>query len=319
MGRYDYWPEYVPVAKRKEQAAKKVAQLKKKGHNIMPVVIEGRKIASTFWGKAWCENLESYSDYESRMPRGRTYVRNGSVIHLEIGSGDIKAMVSGSSIYEVNVTIKPVKKEKWDRVVTSCSGSIGSMVELLQGKFSKSVMEIIVEKDKGLFPSPEEIKVKCSCPDYASMCKHVAAVMYGVGARLDGQPELLFQLRQADHFELLNSANISSNLDSDPAQNGMDTAGLSALFGIDIEDSANITNALKAKVPKSKVKAQTAKPKTVKKQVKRKVEKEKNSSPAKNKVNEEALNLTDIAAITAAIERNLKTKLASKIIKKKRL
>lgn len=250
---YDEWPPYVPVAKRREQAAKQVAKMKKKGMNILPIVIEGRAIANTFWGKAWCDNLKTYSDFENRLPRGRTYVRNGSVVHLDIGKGEINALVSGSSMYDINITISAIAKEKWKRVVTNCAGSIGSLVELLQGKFSKSVMEIISHKDQGLFPSPREMKVKCNCFDDAKMCKHIAAVLYGIGARLDSQPDLLFTLRQADHLELLNSATVSSNLDkSGSAQEEFDTSELSSIFGIDIDESANIKATQKPQRSKSK-------------------------------------------------------------------
>ena len=250
---YDEWPPYVPVAKRREQAAKQVAKMKKKGMNVLPIVIEGRAIANTFWGKAWCDNLKTYSDFENRLPRGRTYVRNGSVVHLDISKGEINALVSGSSMYDINITISAIAKEKWKRVVTNCAGSIGSMVELLQGKFSKSVMEIISHKDQGLFPSPREMKVKCNCFDDAKMCKHIAAVLYGIGARLDSQPELLFTLRQADHFELLNSATISSSLDkSSNIQEELDTSELSAIFGIDIDGSETIKTTNKLQKPKRK-------------------------------------------------------------------
>ena len=250
-GYYGGWAPYVPVAKRRQQATKQVAKMKKNGMTILPVVIDGLKIAKTFWGKAWCDHLESCSDFENRLPRGRTYVRNGSVVHLDIGKGIINALVSGSSLYEVKVTINPIAQQKWKAVVASCAGSIGSMVELLQGKFSKSVMEIISSKEQGLFPSPQEIKVNCSCPDYATMCKHVSAVLYGIGARLDSQPELLFVLRQADYFDLLASATDSSNLDQSNAED-MDTTQLSALFGIDIDESANTDSTKKPEKLKNK-------------------------------------------------------------------
>jgi uncharacterized Zn finger protein len=251
---YDGWPPYVPVAKRKEQAAKQVAKMKKKGMNVLPIVIEGRSIATTFWGKAWCDNLKAYSDFENRLPRGRTYVRNGSVVHLDIGKGEINALVSGSSMYDVNIIINAISKEKWKKVVTNCAGSIGSLVELLQGKFSKSVMEIISHKDQGLFPSSREMKVNCNCFDDAKMCKHIAAVLYGIGARLDSQPELLFTLRQADHFELINSATVSSNLGkSGGVQEEIDTSELSTIFGIDIDESANVKATKKPQKPKSKI------------------------------------------------------------------
>jgi len=173
-----------------------MAKLKKKGHTVAPVVLQGRKIASTFWGKAWCDNLEGYGDYENRLPRGRTYVRNGSVVDLQIAEGEVSARVSGSDLYKVKVDIVPVPKARWKSICKDCAGGIDSLVELLQGRFSKGVMERICRQRSGLFPAPEEIRFSCSCPDWASMCKHVAAVLYGVGARLDNKPELLFRLRK---------------------------------------------------------------------------------------------------------------------------
>src|SRR3990172_9218616 len=203
---YGGWAPYVTVAERRKQAAKKVAALQKKGKAISPVRIEGRAIARTFWGKAWCDNLEAYSDFSNRLPRGRTYVRNGSVIDLQIGKGEITALVSGSSIYSVKVAIRPLERNRWKALIEACSGQIDSWVELLQGKFARGVMEIITCKQRGLFPSPKQISMDCSCPDGAIMCKHVAAVLYGVGARLDEKPELFFQLRNVDHADLITAA-----------------------------------------------------------------------------------------------------------------
>jgi uncharacterized Zn finger protein len=194
------------VAERRRQAAAKIAKLGKKGRAVSPVVIQGRAIAKTFWGKAWCDNLGRYSDFSNRLPRGRTYVRNGSVIDLQIAPGGVKALVSGSDIYSVAVEVAPVTKRRWKSICKDCTGAIDSLVELLQGRFSKGVMERICRQKTGLFPSPCEIKLSCSCPDWAEMCKHVAAVLYGIGARLDQQPELLFRLNQVDENELIANA-----------------------------------------------------------------------------------------------------------------
>ena len=154
MSRYTIggWAAYVPVAERRRKAAREIEKLRKKGHSIAPVTIEGRAIATTFWGKAWCTNLESYGDYESRLPRGRTYVRNGSVVDLQIGPLGIKARVSGSSIYTVTVSIGAVSKLQWQSICSDCAGGIDSLVELLQGRFSKGVMERICRQANGLFP-----------------------------------------------------------------------------------------------------------------------------------------------------------------------
>src|ERR1039458_4488689 len=192
------WRPYVSVAERRRKAAREMAKLAKKGHPVSPVVIDGRAIAKTFWGKSWCENLERYSDYCNRLPRGRTYVRNGSVVDLQIAPSEIKARVSGSEIYEVVVNVSAVPKARWNSICADCAGAIDSLVELLQGRFSKGVMERICQQKTGLFPAPAEIHFTCSCPDWASMCKHVAAVLYGIGARLDERPGLLFKLRKVD-------------------------------------------------------------------------------------------------------------------------
>src|SRR5205085_2379346 len=197
------WRPYVSVAQRQAEAMRKIAQLRKKGHVVSPVEIEGRGIAATFWGKSWCTNLERYSDYANRLPRGRTYVRNGSVVDLQITKGEVAAMVAGSSLYRIKIAIAPVKAARWKSICRDCAGTVDSLVELLQGRLAKGVMDRVCREGDGLFPAPGEIKLSCSCPDWADMCKHVAAALYGVGARLDEKPQLLFVLRGVDENELL--------------------------------------------------------------------------------------------------------------------
>jgi uncharacterized Zn finger protein len=202
---YSFKP-YVPVGVRRARAAREISALMKSGRTTSPVVIDGRKIVRTFWGEAWCDNLERYSDFSNRLPRGRTYVRNGSVCDLQITPGRVAALVSGSDMYDVQVTVTPLARVRWSAICRDCSGAIDSLVELLQGRFSTGVMTRLCEQKTGLFPSPKEISFTCSCPDWAYMCKHVAAVLYGIGARLDHQPELLFTLRQVDQQELIAKA-----------------------------------------------------------------------------------------------------------------
>ena len=237
---YFEWPSYVPVAEKRRQAERKLANLKKKGQSVAPVKIEGRTIAKTFWGKSWCSNLERYSDYATRMPRGRTYVRNGSVLDLQIAKGEVVAMVAGSSLYKIKVTIAPVKAARWKAICRDCAGAIDSLVELLQGRLAKGIMDRVCREGDGLFPSPEEIKLSCSCPDWADMCKHVAAALYGVGARLDEKPQLLFVLRGVDENELL--ANAGQDLALATAAPGaarlLDDSDVAALFGLEMAESA---------------------------------------------------------------------------------
>jgi uncharacterized Zn finger protein len=230
------WRPYVSVAERRLKAVREMEKRRKKGLVVSPVTIEGRMIVKTFWGKSWCENLERYSDFANRLPRGRTYVRNGSVIDLQISSGEIKALVSGTEIYEVAVKVAPVAKTRWRSICKDCSGAIDSLIELLQGRLSKGVMERICQQNTGLFPSPKEIRLSCSCPDWAEMCKHVAAVLYGIGVRLDQQPELLFRLHGVDEKELIAHADAAVPL----AKRGPAAAkvlggeDLSKLFGLDM-------------------------------------------------------------------------------------
>lgn len=238
-GYYD-WRPYVPVAERRAKAARELAKLaKKNGTAASPVILQGRKIVGTFWGRAWCDNLETYSEYANRLPRGRTYVRNGSVVDLQIAKGKILARVSGSFLYKIQVNIKPLTSSLWKSIQAECAGKIDSMIELLQGKLSSAVMEIVTRRDRGLFPAPKDIELDCSCPDWADLCKHVAATLYGVGARLDQKPELLFLLRGVDPADLISRVSAAeavrqttSNAEGVPR---MSESEISEVFGIELE------------------------------------------------------------------------------------
>jgi uncharacterized Zn finger protein len=238
MSYYDYFPAYVSVAERRLRAEREVAKLKKRGQAIAPVTIEGRKIAKSFWGESWCTNLERYSDYANRLPRGRTYVRNGSVVDLQIAEGQITALVAGSDLYRIKITIAPVGNARWKGICRDCSGTIDSLVELLQGRLDKGVMERMCREGDGLFPAPNEIKLSCSCPDSVGMCKHLAAALYGVGARLDHAPEHLFLLRGVDQNELIAGIGESFPLPAAPASaKVLDDGDVAALFGIDMGET----------------------------------------------------------------------------------
>ena len=227
------WRPYVPVAVRHAKARREMNRLRKKGKSIQPVEIEGRTIARSFWGKRWCDHLESFSDYANRLPRGRTYVRNGSVCHLEIHPGRIGAIVMGSELYDVTIRIGKLKAAVWKSIKHRCSGQIGSVLELLQGKLSKQVMGVVTDRQHGLFPKPGEIRFDCSCPDWAAMCKHVASVLYGVGSRLDDRPESLFLLRGVDSAELIATG---MALPGDAATgDALADDALAGIFGIDLD------------------------------------------------------------------------------------
>ena len=268
-----FWKPYVPVAERRAKAKSQMAKLAKKGTAIQPIELDGRKIAGSFWGKGWCDHLESFSDFANRLPRGRTYVRNGSVCHLDVQAGHIEAMVSGSELYKVTVKIKPLIAGTWDAIKDKCRGQIGSVLELLQGKLSNHVMAVVSDRTHGLFPQPGEIDLHCSCPDWATMCKHVAAVLYGVGSRLDHRPELLFLLRGVDAGELISAEVVLPTGATLPGEDALGEAGLADIFGIDIDESAappltakqpGIPSQKKAKGRPAKAKAPIAQPAVLK-------------------------------------------------------
>lgn len=264
---YD-WKPYVHAAERRRKAERAAARLRKRGGMFSPVTVDGRTIARTFWGKAWCDNLERYSDYSNRLPRGRSYVRNGSVIDLKITPGEVTALVSGSSIYTVRAQIGTVLAARWNAICSDCAGGIDSLVELLQGRFSKGVMERMCRQETGLFPSPKEISFTCSCPDWAAMCKHVAAVFYGIGARLDQSPELLFALRKVDPAALLAGAGRDLSLAAGRPASGrvLSDAGLAEMFGIELAEPAGELSARETRAGGNGASPATTKSKAVRKQ-----------------------------------------------------
>lgn len=231
------WKRYESVGERREKAAREVKKLSKAGQTLRPIYIKSSAIATSFWGKAWCKNLENYADWANRLPRGRSYARNGSILDLQIDPGEIRALVSGSSVYKINITISKLDSKKWDAIRKDCAEHVGSMLDLMRGKLPKDVLVRFTDRNAGMFPSPKELKVHCSCPDYASVCKHVAATLYGVGHLLDSEPELFFKMRGVDQKELM--AAVLQKTTHDDAiglnqKSGLEGEDLSALFGIDL-------------------------------------------------------------------------------------
>lgn len=241
-GGWGFHP-YVPVAERRARAARELAKIARKtGRAAEPLVLErGRRaIVTTFWGKAWCDNLARYGDYANRLPRGRSYVRNGSVVDLTIAPGEIHARVAGSELYTVRIEIARMAKTRWRAVVARCTGRIGSLVGLLRGELSADVLAMLCDTQRGIFPEPREIAMRCSCPDWAGVCKHVAAVLYGVGARLDRRPELFFTLRQVDQAELIGAATTGAVARSAATMaNRIADSKLAEVFGIELDESVD--------------------------------------------------------------------------------
>lgn len=260
MSRYRNWyPPYVSVAQKKHNNKKMAEKLAKDGMELQPIAVKGRKIASSFWGKAWCDNVESYQDYENRLPRGRSYVRNGAVIDLEISTGNVKALVAGSSTqaYEISIDIKPLEADRWETLKKKCLGKISSLFALVQGKLLPEILQEFCNKETGLFPAPKEIKMNCSCPDWADLCKHLAAVLYGIGARLDEDPKLFFVLRGIKESDLLGDEVIDTLTEGISSE--IAGAELADVFDMDLDSLDDISP---AKIPETPKKSKKSKKKT---------------------------------------------------------
>lgn len=265
MSYYKY-PKYVSVAEKKEIAAKKLKQLKKKNPDIRPVTIEGKSLANTWWGKEWNKNLERYADYSNRIGRGRSYLRHGAVLDLKIEPGNVAALVqgSGSKPYSVSITIKPIPPKNWAAIKKTCKGQMNNLKQLLAGQFPKELGSVFTQEGNGLFPVPNEIDFNCSCPDSASMCKHLAATLYGIGTRLDQDPNLFFVLRKIDINELISETvkeskkELLSKAGKKTSRIIEDESGLSELFGVDLGDHENILPARLKKATKKNIRSEKA-------------------------------------------------------------
>lgn len=296
------WGPRETVGQRKIRCEKLIAKLRKqKGVTIRPILIEGRKITKTFWGDAWCKNMESYADYAHRIDRGRSYARNSSIIDLSETENGFSAQVLGTDPYQVEIKIDPLPAASWKALKKTCTGKVDSLINLLSGSLDDSIMSHMANPKNGLFPKPEEIHISCNCPDWATLCKHAAAVLYGIGHRLDSEPELLFKLRQVDHTELASTATETIEAIAGEAQTSgsdLDDSAISDIFGIDIdlddlpEKATPPTKARpqKKKTTRKKVaakktpKKKTAKKKTVRKTAKKAAKKTTKKKSTRKKV-----------------------------------
>ena len=228
-----WFPPHVPVGARRARVARVSDELRRNGVDVQPVHIEGRSIARSFWGRRWCHHLESCSDFENRLPRGRAYVRNGSVCHLDVHAGGVDAMVVGSDLYHVVVRIRKLGAGRLEGHPGRVRGPGRIRPRAAPGTACPiHVLRVVTDPARGLFPKPGEITLTCDCPDWAVMCKHAAAVLYGVGSRLDNRPELLFRLRDVDAEDL-----VVGDMALPDASAGDDVlAGdLADIFGIDLD------------------------------------------------------------------------------------
>lgn len=274
MGRYDYgysgFPRYVSVAEKRERNQKAIEKLRKKKKDISPVVVEGQAIAKSWWGKSWNKNLERYADFANRIGRGRNYVRHGAVLDLRVEKGIVRALVKGSrgAPYKVVVRVNKLSPKIWEDMRDVSRVKLDSLSDLLAGRFPEDLKADFFQKGTGLFPSAKEISFECSCPDWASMCKHVASVLYGIGNRLDDAPELFFELRQVSIDDLISetvkttSRNLIDKAEQAVGDDVIADADLADVFGIEMDDTASAVPTAKAKPTKKRGKKNVRQAKT---------------------------------------------------------
>ncbi len=277
-GGWGEFPAYVSKAERGRDAARATTELKKKGETLEPVRATGTKVAKTFWGRSWCDNLERYSDFANRLPRGRTYLRGGAVIDLRLVGGAIRARVMGSELYEIKIGIARLPPKRLLAIVERCAGEVTSVVDLLGGQLSDELMKIVTDGKTGLFPEPDHLEMDCSCPDGAVLCKHLAAALYGIGVRLDSDPKLLFALRGLDPEELVTKAVKAKVVGAvsgkgkkagEAAGRVIEADAFGDVFGIDVETEVGTETSVKPRVKKSATVGKRAKkPAAVKKRAK---------------------------------------------------
>ena len=198
--------EYVSKAQQQQYASKSSLKLEKTlGRKLEPIILTSSKLATSWWGIMWNKNLERYATFSNRIGRGKTYVRNGLVIDFQIKYGEVNAYVQGTrkAPYKVTVSIDNINSKIVEKIKLSCQGKIETMEQLLEGSFSKDLADIFMVEGVGLFPEPKEIHFGCSCPDWTDCCKHVSAVLYAIGSKLDVNPSLFFTLRGLDLDDFL--------------------------------------------------------------------------------------------------------------------
>lgn len=233
--KYDWDDDrYVRVAKRKESAAETAKRLEAEGEILTPAKAHGKAIANSFWGRSWCKAIEGWNDYESRLPAGRSLLKNGGVIDLRIEENLVTAKVVADRLYEVRIFFRKQDEERLAELKKHLTGKLTSLIDLIKGELSDEVITEICSEKYGLFPDYGELKTSCDCLDDAVMCRHAAAALYGIAPRLDDEPELFFTLRGIKAEDFFDSAEAIRQTGEDTAE--IDLEDLSDTFGIDLEE-----------------------------------------------------------------------------------
>jgi uncharacterized Zn finger protein len=163
------------------------------------------EFASSWWAQRWIRVLEKFG-WSARLNRGRSYARSGNVLEIDVQPGLVRAKVQGSrkQPYRVEIGLKPISRGDWNKVFALLRRKAIYAARLLSGEMPRDIEEIFKAAGVPLFPqSGEDLLMSCTCPDWASPCKHVAAAYYVLGSEFDRDPFLLFQLRGRNREQVM--------------------------------------------------------------------------------------------------------------------
>lgn len=201
--------------------------LLQEGRQLHPVQGSSRNLASHFWGRAWMKHLALCEAGGLCLAPGRTLLRHGCVLDLQLAPGRVEALVSAQELVEVQIDIAPLEDERLEALKEACSGRIDSLVSLLEGCTDEAVLQRLCDPETGLLPEPHDWHMNCTCPDWAEPCPHAAAALYATGTLIDVEPTLLFQLRQVEASSLIEAPKVEAEV--------FDTSALGSMFGIDLD------------------------------------------------------------------------------------
>ena len=239
------------------------------------IKLHSKSISNTWWGQEWCKTINVYADYENRLSRGKTYLRQERVQDLTIEDNTITAKVKGkwSDYYNVTIKIRELPRSKSNIIIKKIS-ELGS---ILKGSIPEDCRFLFSIGELGLFPTKDDLIYTCDCPDScggliygsnwnsakeicevdpnnAMLCKHVAAVLYSVGSILDKEPLIIFQLRGINVTKYISEEIVAqtNNLlvglyQRKEEERVIDKSLISDVFGIDFDWNYNIDTACENK------------------------------------------------------------------------
>ncbi|MDR7539960.1 MAG: SWIM zinc finger family protein [Armatimonadota bacterium] len=171
--------------------------------------IKVKRFGATWWGQRWIEALEHLGyTYAARLRRGRSYARQGRVHDLDVEGGEIRALVTGSRPrpYQVTIRVAALADRVWEKAIEVMARRAAFAARLLTGQMPQEIDQAFRSAGGSLFPeSTRDLSTRCTCPDWANPCKHVAAVHYVLGEAFDRDPFLLFELRGRSREQVLDA------------------------------------------------------------------------------------------------------------------